>query len=69
MSIGHYREAVGALLIFDLTNKETFDNLEYWIKEVKEHSKAGICIALIGNTLGLIFLANKFDLVLNDKKA
>ena len=32
VSIGHYREAIGALLVFDVTNKETFDNLGYWLK-------------------------------------
>ena len=49
-----YKGAFGALLCFDLTRKETLDNLQSWIDE------------LILNTNGvgvpIIIVANKFDL-------
>ena len=35
--IGHYRSAVGALLIFDLTDRESFDCIDHWLKELREN--------------------------------
>ena len=31
ITTGHFRDANLALLIFDLTNKESFHDLDYWI--------------------------------------
>ena len=31
ISTGHYRAAVGALLVLDITERESFDNLDYWL--------------------------------------
>ena len=28
---GHYRSAVGALLVFDVTDAESFESLNYWV--------------------------------------
>lgn len=30
----YYRGAQGIILVFDVTNKESFDNLDYWIREM-----------------------------------
>jgi len=44
----------GALLIFDLTREETFDEIEGWIKEVKDVLDYDIPFVLIGNKSDLI---------------
>lgn len=31
----HFRKAVGALLVFDITKELTFENLLKWIEEIK----------------------------------
>ena len=31
ITTGHYRQAVGALLVFDITERDTFNNLDYWL--------------------------------------
>ena len=31
ITTGHYRAAVGALLVMDITERESFDNLDYWL--------------------------------------
>ena len=31
ITTGHYRQAVGAVLVFDLTERETFNQLDYWL--------------------------------------
>ena len=39
---GHYRKAVGALLIYDISNHESFTNLEYWVEQLREHGDPGM---------------------------
>ncbi len=49
----YYRGAMGALLLFDLTNRESFDHIPKWIEEVK--SNAGeIPMLLVGNKSDLL---------------
>lgn len=49
-----YRGALGALLVFDLTNNENFEHLPNWIEEIKSNSKGDIPILLIGNKCELL---------------
>lgn len=43
-----FRSADGAIIMYDVTKKETFDEVPWWIKETKEHL-TGIPIFLVGN--------------------
>lgn len=45
----YYRGAVGALLVYDITKKDSFDNVERWLKELKDHADSNIVIMLVGN--------------------
>nr|AAX20384.1 small GTPase [Gracilariopsis lemaneiformis]AAY41883.1 small GTPase Rab11 [Gracilariopsis lemaneiformis] len=45
----YYRGAVGALLVYDITKKDSFDNVQRWLKELKDHADANIVIMLVGN--------------------
>ena len=48
------QNADGFLLLFDLTNKNTFDSIFYWIKTIKENSNQNKpLIYLIGNKVDL----------------
>jgi len=40
---------VGALLVYDITRKDTFDHLVKWLSEVKENASKDITVILIGN--------------------
>ncbi len=48
----YYRGALGCLVVFDVTNKVSFENLDMWFKEVKDNCIA-IPIILIGNKIDL----------------
>lgn len=48
-----YNKADGALLVFDLTNKKTFENLESWLTETKEGVGADIPMFILGNKMDL----------------
>jgi len=46
----YYRDAFGALLVYDVSDKHSFESLNYWIKELDEYLKdEKMCIAIAGN--------------------
>merc|ERR1719502_1388337 len=46
----YYRGAVGALLVYDITKKQTFENVkEMWLEELKQNADDNIIIMLVGN--------------------
>ncbi|ONK68282.1 uncharacterized protein A4U43_C05F9630 [Asparagus officinalis] len=45
----YYRGAVGALLVYDVTRHATFENVERWLKELRNHTDPNIVVMLIGN--------------------
>ena len=49
----YYRGAVGALLVYDISKHETFENTQNWLKELRQHADANIVIMLIGNKCDL----------------
>lgn len=50
----YYRGASGALLIFDVTRRESFDNQRYWIRELwKNNGKGPVPLVVLGNKIDL----------------
>lgn len=49
----YYRGACGALLVYDVTRKETFNHLQSWLEDAKANSNTAITIMLIGNKCDL----------------
>ena len=45
----YYRGAVGALLVYDITKKQTFDNVQRWLRELRDHADANIVVMMVGN--------------------
>ena len=45
----YYKGAKGALLVYDITNKKSFDNLDRWISDLKINGDEKISIVLLGN--------------------
>ena len=45
----YYKGAMGALLVYDISKKNTFDNLDRWLNEVRAFTKPEVCIVLVGN--------------------
>jgi len=53
----YYRGALGALLVYDITRRATFNNIERWLKELRE----------LNDTITITLIGNKSDL--NNKRA
>jgi len=45
----YYRGAVGALLVYDIAKHATYENVERWLKELRDHADQNIVIMLVGN--------------------
>ena len=45
----YYRGAAGALLVYDITRRDTFKHLSTWLEEARQHSQSNMTIMLIGN--------------------
>ena len=41
--------AQGIIIVYDVTDRETFDNVRTWITEIEKYSQAGVCKILVGN--------------------
>jgi small GTP-binding protein len=46
---GYYRGAAGALICFDLTNRDSFDHVARWLHDVKEVARSDVVTVLVGN--------------------
>ncbi|KAL6658129.1 hypothetical protein ACP70R_003715 [Stipagrostis hirtigluma subsp. patula] len=44
-----YRRAAAALLVYDITRRETFNHVASWLEDAKEHASPNLTIMLIGN--------------------
>jgi len=49
----YYRGAAGALLVYDITRRETFNHLTRWLEEARQNSNSNMAIMLIGNKCDL----------------
>ena len=73
ITTAYYRGAVGALVVYDVAKHLTFENVERWLKELKDHTDQKVVTMLVGNKSDLRHLravtteeakalAEKFDL-------
>ena len=49
----YYKNAKAALVVYDITKKESFERAKYWISELNENADADIVIALVANKIDL----------------
>ncbi|KAL2994367.1 hypothetical protein AAZX31_10G161800 [Glycine max] len=45
----YYRGAVGALLVYDISRRQTFDSIGRWLNELHTHSDMNVVTILVGN--------------------
>ena len=45
----YYKGSKGAFVVYDITRKTTFDNVDKWINELKNNGSEGVFIMLVGN--------------------
>ena len=62
VTLSYYKETDGILLLYDITDRKSFDNVSKWVDSIKE--------AIEGNEskYAIILIGNKLDLVEEEKK-
>jgi len=49
----YYRESQGALLVYDITDRDSFSKVQHWVKELRK---------IVGNDIVILIVGNKSDL-------
>ena len=55
----HYRKAVGALIVYDVTKRSTFDNVIKWYSDLRNIAEKECIITLVGNKVDLLDRNNR----------
>ncbi|XP_047338355.1 ras-related protein RABA4d-like [Impatiens glandulifera] len=45
----YYRGAVGAMLVYDMTKRQSFDHMARWLEELRGHADKNMVVMLVGN--------------------
>ena len=49
----YYKNSVCAMLVYDITNRSSFENLQDWLKDIISQSPKTVLIILLGNKIDL----------------
>ncbi|VDM43845.1 unnamed protein product [Toxocara canis] len=49
ITTAYYRGAMGIMLVYDITNEKSFDNIKNWIRNIEEHASSDVDRMIIGN--------------------
>jgi len=53
ITTAHYRNAMGILLVYDVTNEQSFNNIKEWLKNIEKHTSQPVDKILVGNKTDL----------------
>jgi small GTP-binding protein len=45
----YYRGAAGALLVYDITRRDSFTHVQTWLEEARQHGNENMVVMLVGN--------------------
>ena len=48
ITTGHYRYALGAVLMYDIANADSFKNCRYWLENIRTYADENVVVALVG---------------------
>lgn len=53
ITTAYYRGAMGIMLVYDVTNEKSFDNIRNWIRNIEENAAADVEKMILGNKCDL----------------
>merc|ERR1712115_150252 len=54
ITTAYYRGAMGILLVYDVTDEQSFQNIRNWIRNIEQHAADNVNRVLIGNKCDMI---------------
>jgi Ras-related protein Rab-1A len=54
LTASYYRGAHGIIIVYDVTDRETFENVRQWMVEIDRFANDNVCKVLIGNKCDLV---------------
>ena len=48
-----YKNSHGVIICYDVTNRQSFENIETWVDSIKDNSASNIKMVLVGNKIDL----------------
>ena len=49
ITTSYYRGAMGIMLVYDITNAKSFDNIAKWLRNIDEHANEDVERMILGN--------------------
>mmetsp|Transcript_19824 Transcript_19824/g.28510 ORF Transcript_19824/g.28510 Transcript_19824/m.28510 type:complete len:205 (+) Transcript_19824:121-735(+) len=49
ITVSYFKGAHAIMLVYDVTDRDTFDNIKNWVMEIKEYADPKVQILLVGN--------------------
>lgn len=49
ITTSYYRGAMGIMLVYDITNAKSFDNIQKWLRNIDEHANEDVEKMIVGN--------------------
>lgn len=49
ITTAYYRGAMGIILVYDITNEKSFDNIKTWIRNIEQHANEDVEKMILGN--------------------
>mmetsp|Transcript_21900 Transcript_21900/g.59973 ORF Transcript_21900/g.59973 Transcript_21900/m.59973 type:complete len:87 (+) Transcript_21900:280-540(+) len=65
ITTAYYRGAMGILLVYDVTDEQSFNNIRNWMRQIQQHASDNVNKILIGNKCDM--LDKKVELVFGGK--
>ncbi|KAK3768676.1 hypothetical protein RRG08_065970 [Elysia crispata] len=49
----YYRDSNGAILVYDITDEDSFQKVKSWVKELRRMLGTDVCLCIVGNKIDL----------------
>ncbi|XP_063146684.1 ras-related protein Rab-8A [Candoia aspera] len=49
ITTAYYRGAMGIMLVYDITNEKSFENIQNWVRNIEEHASPDVEKMILGN--------------------
>ena len=54
LTVLHFRKALGFLIVYDVTNRKSFDIAQNWLQTILDQVEEDVCFMLVGNKVDLV---------------